>query len=184
MNNSLRDTIEPKSDQLNADDLIAGPLTVTVTDVRLGPTIDQPVEIVIQGHRPYRPCKSMRRVLIAAWGDNGKSWAGKSMTLFCDPGVKFGGVAVGGIRISHLSGIDRDLSLLLTTTRSKRSAYTVHPLESVPVDYPQAEFERNFQAWVNAVGEGKISIPDIIQRASAKGRLTVDQISDLKSACG
>jgi hypothetical protein len=78
--------------------------------------------------RPFKPCKSMRRVLIAAWGDKGRDWMGKSMTLYGDNGVRFGGVEVGGIRISHVSGISEPLTLKLTTTRSKRSEYTVQPL--------------------------------------------------------
>jgi len=130
---SLLSTIEPKSDQLNADDLISGPITVTVSDVIAGVTPEQPVQLLIEGRRPYRPCKSMRRVLIAAWGDQGKDWVGRSMTLFCDPSVKFGGVAVGGIRISHLSDIDNGLTLMLTTTRSKRAKYTVKRLASTPL---------------------------------------------------
>lgn len=125
---SLRDTIEPKSDQLNADDLIAGPITVRITDVKRSAAPDQPIDVHIDGHRPFRPCKSMRRVLIAIWGDDGKSWVGRSMTLYCDPAVKFGGVAVGGIRISHMTDIDKPVDLMLTTTRSKRSVYTVKPL--------------------------------------------------------
>lgn len=71
----------------------------------------------------------MRRVMIAAWGDDGREWIGRSMKLYCDPTVKFGGVKVGGIRISHMSGIDTKLSVMLTTTRSKRSEYTVEPLQ-------------------------------------------------------
>ena len=133
---SLRDTIVPKSDQLNADDLLAGPLTVEITSVSRG-SADQPVVVGITGgHQPYKPCKSMRRVMIAVWGDNGADWVGKSLTLYCDPSVKFGGVKVGGIRISHMSGIAHPHSLMLTTTRSKRSEYTVQPL----ID-PQAQYE-------------------------------------------
>ena len=133
---SLRDTIEPKSDQLNADDLIAGPITVRVTDVKRSSAPDQPIDVHIDGHRPFRPCKSMRRVLIAVWGDQGADWVGESMTLYCDPAVKFGGVAVGGIRISHMSGIDKPVDLMLTTTRSKRSVYTVQPLRVAQKQQP------------------------------------------------
>ena len=125
---SLRDTITPKSDQLNADDLIAGPVTVRIEAVKRSASPDQPIDVMIAGHRPFRPCKSMRRVLIAVWGDQGADWVGESMTLYCDPAVKFGGVAVGGIRISHMTGIDKPVDLMLTTTRSKRSVYTVQPL--------------------------------------------------------
>ena len=130
---SLRDTIEPKSDQLNYDDLIAGPLTVRVTGLAAG-TPEQPVIVRVQNAatgaamRDFKPCKSMRRVLIAAWGDKGKDWIGKSMTLYGDTSVKFGGVEVGGIRISHVSGIAAPMRLKLTTTRSKRSEYAVEVL--------------------------------------------------------
>lgn len=127
--NNLRDTIVPKSDQLNADDLIGTTQTITVTEVARGP-VDQPLSVHYQGEngRPYKPCKSMRRVLIAAWGEDGSLWAGRSMTLFCDQSVKFGGQEVGGIRISHLSHIDRDLKLKITTTRGKRSDYMVRKI--------------------------------------------------------
>jgi hypothetical protein len=128
---NLRTTIEPKSDQINADDLLAGPITVKITAVKKGPANEQPVQIEIEGHRPYRPCKSMRRVLIACWGDKGSDWIGRSMTLYADPTVKYGGVAVGGIRISHVSHMDRpELKMMLTTTRSRRSEYCVKRLDA------------------------------------------------------
>lgn len=128
--NSLKDTITPKSDQLNADDLLTGPITVQITSVTRGSSAEQPISIgITDGYQPYKPCKSMRRVLIACWGDKGPEWIGKWMTLYCDPSVKFGGVQVGGIRISHLSGIENDRSLMLTTTRSKRSEYLVKAMQ-------------------------------------------------------
>lgn len=147
---SLRDTVVPKSDQLNADTLLAGPITVTVTDVRRG-TADQPIDIhITDGHQPWKPCKSMRRALISAWGDNGKDWIGKSMTLYCDPSVKFGGVAVGGIRVSHMSHLQSDLSLSLTSTRGKR---TPHLIKKLSVAYYDAEkFSVNLPAWIKALG--------------------------------
>ena len=175
----LAKTIEPKSDQLNADDLVAGPLTVTVTEVKRGPNNDQPVDIELDRHRPYRSCKSMRRVLIAAWGDKGADWVGRSMTLYADPTVKFGGVAVGGIRISHLSDINSDLSLMLTVTRSRRSEYRVKMLTQVPDDYPQADFEKNKTAWANAIIAGKITFPELVQKTASKGKLTAKQIDEL-----
>jgi len=125
---NLRDTITPKSDQLNADDLIAGNITVKILGVRRG-SKDQPVILDIDGgYQPYKPCLSMRRVMIAAWGDNGGSWVGQSLTLYCDPSVKFGKVAMGGIRISHMTGINEPLSLMLTTTRARRASFRVEPL--------------------------------------------------------
>lgn len=125
--NDLSDTIKPKSDQLNADDLLTGPITVNVVDVKRG-SADQPVSILINGYQPYKPCKTMRRVLVTAWGIDGKAWPGKSMTLFCDPAVKFGGVALGGIRISHLSNINGPMNMMLTQSRGRKYQVTINPI--------------------------------------------------------
>lgn len=126
---NLRDTIVPKSDQLNAEQLLAGPMTITVTEVRRGDA-DQPVVIHYHGDdgRPYKPCKSMRKVLIFAWGEDGTQWAGRAMTLYNNPAVKWGGVAVGGVRISHLSHIERDLVLQLTATKGKKEPQRIERL--------------------------------------------------------
>lgn len=126
----LAATITPKSNQLNADDLIGGPRTITITGVRMTGD-EQPIAIDYDGGdgRPYLPCKSMRRVLVAAWGPDGSTYTGRSMTIYRDAAVKFGGDQVGGIRISHLSHIDRDMALALTETRGKRRAFTVRRLE-------------------------------------------------------
>ncbi len=126
----LTPTIKPKSDQLNADDLLTGPMTVKITDIKSGPN-DQPVHLHIEGQQPYKPCKTMRRVLISAWGSDGKEWIGKSMKLYCDPTVKFGGVALGGIRISHLSDIQGTMNLMLTATRGRKSQVVIKPLAQV-----------------------------------------------------
>lgn len=123
----VRKSVEPKSDQLNADDLVSGPITVTVTEVRKGDR-EQPIVVELEGHRPYKPCKTMRRVLIAAFSDDPKAWIGQRMTLFCDPNVTWAGVKVGGIRISHLSGLSEPRTFLLTTGRGKRTEVTILPL--------------------------------------------------------
>ncbi len=147
---SLQDTIVPKSDQLNSDDLITGPITVTVEAVKRSNSPEQPIDIYITGHRPFRPCKSMRRVLISVWGDKGSEWIGKSMTLYRDPAVKYGGVEVGGIRISHVSGIDEEIKLALTTTRAKRSLYKVMPLRTVDYEAHIKSFKDKdkMRAWL------------------------------------
>ena len=128
-------TIEPKSDQLNSDDLLAGPRTIKVTKVALLGG-DQPVAIHYEGDngKPYKPCKSMRRVMVSVWGNDGNTYAGRSMMLYRDDKVSFGGAAVGGIRISHMSHIDKDVTLALTVTRANRKPFTVKPLrvDTVP----------------------------------------------------
>lgn len=124
-------TIAPKSDQLNADDLINGPITIKVRKVSANPgSAEQPISIYFDGdgEKPYKACKSMRRVLVQVWGRDGASYVGKSMTLYRDPSVKFGGLEVGGIRISHMSDIDKPTTMALTATKAQRKPFTVHPL--------------------------------------------------------
>lgn len=122
-------TIEPKSDQLNADDLIAGPVVLIITGVQVV-SGDQPVLIDYEGGqgRPYKPCKSMRRALIHAWGKDGADYVGRKMVVYNDTSVRWGGSEVGGIRISHLSHIDSPLRIMLTVTRGKRQPYKIEPL--------------------------------------------------------
>jgi len=124
-------TIAPKSDQMNADDLIGGPKTITITGVRGSDSNDQPVSVFYEGDggKPFKPCKSMRRVMVKFWGKDATQYAGKSMTLYCDPNVTFGGMKVGGIRISHMSGIDGRQEMLLTATRARKANYVVEPLQ-------------------------------------------------------
>lgn len=126
---NIANTIIPKSDQLNADDLITGVQTITITDVTKG-SAEQPVVIHYEGEngRPYKPGKSMRRVLVAMWGPEAKVYIGRSLTLFRDPDIRFGGEAVGGIRISHATDIEKPFEIALTVTRGKRKTFTVEPL--------------------------------------------------------
>jgi len=126
-------TIIAKSNQLNSDDLIGTTKTIRITNVSAVPG-DQPIAINYEGDngKPYMPCKSMRRVLVQVWGSDGKSYIGKTMTLYRDPGVTFGGIAVGGIRISHMSGITAPMQMALTERRGAKKAYTVQPLAVPP----------------------------------------------------
>lgn len=127
---NLRDTILAKSDQLNADDVIGTGITITVTAVKRGDSAEQPVVIHYQGDngRPYKPCKTMRRVLIAGWGENGAAWVGRSMSLYNEPSVKFGGVAVGGIRISHMTDIGNGISMATNASKGKKKEVIIQPL--------------------------------------------------------
>jgi hypothetical protein len=133
---NLRPTIIPKSDQLNADQLVGGPMTVTVSDVRVSSSEDQPVAIHYHGEngRPYKPCKTMRKVLIFAWGEDGRQWVGRSMTLYHDASVRFGGSEVGGIRISHMTDIAKAITVSLTATKGKKAMHTIEPLVLVRLE--------------------------------------------------
>lgn len=140
----LGDTIEPRSDQLNAEDLLTGPRTVTITAVRKV-NGEQPIEIVTAEFgpgRPWKPSKTSRRMLVLAWGRQGAAYVGRRVTLYRDPDVKFGGEAVGGIRVSHMSHIGRPLTMTLTETRGKRKPHRVEPLPDLtPVEQLRAKWQ-------------------------------------------
>ena len=166
MTNDMSKVIEPHSEQINADDLISGPMTVTIAAVNISPRDEQPISIKLKGMtKVFRPCKSMARVCVHAWGADASKYTGRSMTLYRDPKVKWGGLEVGGIRISHMSHIDAPMQMMLTQTRSQRAPFKVSPLT---VDAPPAEPENalalaeaaarggtdSFRAWWNT-DEGK-----------------------------
>lgn len=136
----MSQVIVPKSDQVNADSLISGPITVEIADVTISGGTEQPVSIHLVGtNLVYRPCKSMSRVLVSAYGPDARKYVGKKLTLYRDPKVKWGGMEVGGIRISHMSGIEKEMVLMLTMTKQNRAPHRVKPLVSdAPVTKPDA----------------------------------------------
>ena len=141
MPNDMQNAISPKSDQQNADDFITGPRTITITRVVVNQNADmQPVSIFFNGDdgKPWKPCKSMCKAMVKCWGADSKQYVGRSLTLFNDPSVTFGGVNVGGIRISHASHIDKEIRMPLTASRSKRVMYVVKKLEVAAPQYIDA----------------------------------------------
>jgi hypothetical protein len=164
----LSQTIAPKSDQLNSDDLIGGSRTIRITRVSANPdSSEQPISIFFEGdnNKPYKPCKSMRRVLVQVWGKDGLSYTSRAMTLYRDAKVQFGGLAVGGIRISHMSHIENDVTMALTATRANRKPFTVKPLvEAKRSAASGAPDVKQIEEWVNQTVvriDGTASIPDL-----------------------
>lgn len=129
--NDMTSVIAPKSDQINADDLIGGDMTITITGVNVSPGQDQPVSIKFDGSpKVFRPCKSMSRVLVAVWGPDTSKYTGRSIQLYRDPDVTWGGLKVGGIRIRAMSDMpgDRAMTLALTEKRGSRKPAVIKPL--------------------------------------------------------
>lgn len=136
----IGDTIQAKSDQVNAVDL-AVPATVTVSGVDVVGG-DQPVSIHLAEFpgKVYRPSKSMRRVLVAMWGPRSADYAGRRLTIYNEPSVLWAGKAVGGIRISHASHIDKPVTVTLALAKEKRAPLTVQPLPDAPQPPPIPAF--------------------------------------------
>lgn len=123
------DTIVAKSDQLNADDLVGGPITVKITGARRG-SADQPLVISLSGgHQPWKPCKTMRRLLAACIGSTSSAdLVGRWVTLHRDPTVLWAGQEVGGIRLSAMSGLERRMTVALQVRRGRKAPHHVDPL--------------------------------------------------------
>lgn len=171
----LRPTIVPKSDQLNAEQLLGGPMTVTVTEVRTSASEEQPVIVHYEGEngRPYKPCKTMRKLLIFAWGEDGRQWVGRSMTLYNDASVRFGGQDVGGIRISHLTDIDREIKVSLTATKGKKALHNVLPLE-VAAPEPQMSAEEVLALLREAALQGEAHLRSVYEELNGKQAALTD----------
>lgn len=130
----ISDTLAPKTDQLDAVDLLGGPRTFTVVSVRKTEG-EQPIHITLaEFPRVWRPGKSMRRVLAAAWGSDASKWGGRRVTLFCDPTVRYGGSEVGGTRISHMSDLPdgKPLAVPLLISQGRSGIFRVQPLPDAP----------------------------------------------------
>jgi hypothetical protein len=183
----LSQTIAPKSDQLNADDLIGRTMTITVSKISKADG-EQPVAINFEGDggKPYKPCESMRRVLVNVWGADGHAYAGRRMTLYRDDTVAFGGMAVGGIRISHVSDTTKPVTMALTATRAQRKPYTVKPLpaEQAPKSEPdqqQAPKRTKADLFADArarAAEGSFALDQWRAALPDRARTALDEISD------
>lgn len=143
-----------KSDQLNADDLLSGPRVIRIRDVQVK-TGEQPVSIFFDGDddKPWKPSKTALRCLAAVWGDDGQKWIGLHCTIYNDETVKWAGVEVGGIRVSHMEGLSQPRRLMLTYTRGKKREHTIQPLE---VESPVAKWKTRLFAVAN--GESSVTV--------------------------
>lgn len=170
----ITNTTEPKSDQQNYDDYLAGPKTVTISDVKKG-SAEQPVELHLVEFpgRPYKPGKSMRRVLVACWGPEASAYVGRQLTLYGDPTVRFGGQEVGGIRIAAMSHLAEPKQISLTVTRGKRAPFTVQP---IPVDTSAhlaalsaaTDLDELRDAWKVAHAAGVTGLPEVEALTNAR----------------
>ena len=182
--NDLSDTIEAKSDQLNADDLAGSTKTIKVTGVvRYSDKGIPAFHIDYEGGagRPFKPCKSVRRVIMFAWGKDGAQWIGRSMTLYCDPTVIYAGKEVGGIRVSHMSDIEKRISIKLTEKRGSKKEVFIDILE--PTEKPQLP-DTTFKKWLEPAKAKILSNEktneQIITQMEVKATLTDSQKQQIR----
>ena len=125
---------QAKSDQLNAIDIAADAIVVRVTRVSANLAGDgtQPISIHYEGDngKPFKPCLTMRRLLMKAWGKRADQYVSRSMRLYCDPEVTFGKDKTGGIRINALSHIAKNIRMALPAAKGRFKEHTVEVLET------------------------------------------------------
>jgi hypothetical protein len=156
----ISDTLAPKSDQLDAVDLLGSPPRIfTITKVSKG-NAEQPVQVhLAEFPRVWRPGKSMRRVLAACWGKDAAQWVGRRVELFCDESVIFGGETTGGTRISRLSHIDEPRTVPIIIKKGRSGGYKVGPLpDAAPIDPAAAQIAALRAEWKDANPERKAVI--------------------------
>ena len=174
----MTETTKAKSDQLNSIDLVA-PMTIKITNVTKVNDDKQPIFIDYEGGqgRPWKPCKGMRRGLVALWGKDGEKYIGRSLTLFCNPEVKYAGKAEGGIQISHASHIDKSVKFQLVLTRGKSTMHTVEPLQDTTT--PKATMtDKDFIEW----GETFDACNDMKSLAVIGGKIKAENYDEASSA--
>lgn len=165
--------IQAKSDQLNADDLIGGPIVVQLLDVRKTGQ-EQAVSIKISGgHMPWKPCKTTLRIMVAGWGSNAREWVGRWVELYREPSVKWAGKAVGGVRIAAMSHLDRPMALTLAESDKGKRQHSIRVL--TPPSAPQGSPTANLDALLSDAG---LSREDVDRWRASKGKSPTAELTD------
>lgn len=160
---NIEDTLAPKSDQLDAIDLLSGSRVFTVVDVSKG-SVEQPVQIhFAELSRPWRPGVTMRRLVFKLWGGEGREYVGRRVELYNDEAVTFGTERTGGIRIRSMSDIGpKARTETLPVSRGRYGKFTVQPLPDspppAPVDPNAARIAELGSEWKAATPERRVEI--------------------------
>lgn len=135
MNNvhALQQALAPKSDQLNADDLIAANKIIVISGVNINLGSEQKIIINYYGDngKPWKPSKGMGRVLTELLGGDPDKWVGETVELFRNPEIRFGKEKCGGIQIAGMSAVRNVTTLLITTAKGKKSSITINPIAAL-----------------------------------------------------
>lgn len=180
----IRTTLEAKSDQLNATDIMGFDLVIRVRSVTVGGSKEQPISVYFEGdnNRPWKPSKGMRRVLAAGWGFETDNWIEKSVKLHFDSSVKYAGKEVGGIRIKAMSDIDqRGMVVVETINRQQRLPVHVSFLDTFVQPYPAEQFAKALPKMQQLMQSGEMSLQQIVAKCQQTGQLSADQLAQLEA---
>ena len=175
MSEELRKALAAKSDRLNADDLMAGNMVITITEVRIMlAASDGNIIINFAGDngKPWKPSKGMGRALAAMWGDDERQWIGRSVELFREATVEYGGKEVGGIQICGASHIERDLIIMITKKRVQKTKIPVRKINVAPTSAaqkPKPKPAETAAAPDDSIGFDVAAVSAALESAAANG---------------
>lgn len=177
MNNAhaLQQALAPKSDQLNADDLIAANKIIVISGVNINLGSEQKIIINYQGDngKPWKPSKGMGRVLTEILGGDPDKWVGETVELFRNKEIRFGKEKCGGIQIAGMSAVRNVTTLLITTAKGKKSSITIQPIaaagnqlqQRIQAHAPQPEQPNAKREWAiklkAAVNYGSLAVDEV-----------------------
>ena len=125
----ISNAIKAKSDQLNAADLMGGPIVVRIDGAKRG-NQDQPVIVNISGgHMPWKPSKTALRALAYFLGTDTTAWVGRWIRLYRDARTLWAGKPVGGVMVSGIDGISKAETLTLAYSRGKTNTHRIEPIK-------------------------------------------------------
>jgi hypothetical protein len=126
---------------VNADDLIAGPITYTIREVINGKA-ESPFDFLLVEIRPRLPTQQdhapRHRQRLGSRGQQVRRPTTHPVPRAHDHVRR---QKVGGIRISHMSHIDGPVEVLAQVTRGKREKFVVDPLPDAPQQPPEPTAE-------------------------------------------
>jgi hypothetical protein len=178
----LSGTVEAKSDQLNAMDLV-GEKVLKITKVTVA-SGEQPISIFFEGdnNKPWKPCLGQRRILIdkkRGWDSDGRKYVGRTIIVYNEPSVMWAGKPYGGIRICAMSDIEKDFKAIVTLNGKVRIEQPIKRLNIIPLKAITADELKLFTGDM----EGCESMPDLelIGKRIGAGGFDVEGTKQLKA---
>jgi hypothetical protein len=183
--NDLSDTIEAKSDRINAADLMGADKVIVISEViRYSENGTNKFYLNYVGHngRAYKPSLGMRRIIMTLWGKDGTQYIGRSIKIFRDPTVIYAGKAAGGVVISAMTDIQSRATVVIPISKTKSVTYVIDKLE--PTDkpaWPDDAFAAKFESISGAILAGKVTHEQAITKLEQNAMLTDEQKRNIRT---
>lgn len=182
----LSDTTVPESDRLNGDDLLHGEKLITITGVvrYLDPKRNPAFYLNYEGDsgRPFKPCKTQRRIITQLWGEDGNLYIGRQLRLYNEMTVVYAGKETGGLRVNGMTDIQGTATIKVSEARGKKKTYTIEKLEKQQKPpYPVEKFNSALGAMESSIKSGKLTPEQVITKCEQTGMLTEEQRSIIRA---